>query len=248
MGVADVHVFVALGLNDLRGVRRDSLLIGVAAMPWLMVLGLRVIVPSLAVWLVEAHQFDLAPYYPLLLSLFCVLQIPLVVGMVTGFLILDERDDETLTALRVTPLSMANYAAYRATVAIALSACYSVICVLLSGLMLPAVLPSLLPIALVAGLLSPAIALLLAAFAGNKVEGMALTKGLGFLLLGPLAAYFIPGGWQLVAGVLPTFWLAKAFWSASAGEVVWPYLLVGLVYHLLLIGWLGRRFQARLYH
>lgn len=38
---------------------------------------------------------------------------PDLVGMVIGFLLLDERDTQTLDALRVTPLSMRRYLAYR---------------------------------------------------------------------------------------------------------------------------------------
>ena len=36
---------------------------------------------------------------------------PGIVGMVVGFLLLDERDERTLSALRVTPLSMRRYLA-----------------------------------------------------------------------------------------------------------------------------------------
>ncbi len=36
-----------------------------------------------------------------------------IVGMVVGFLLLDERDAHTPAALRVTPLSMRRYLAYR---------------------------------------------------------------------------------------------------------------------------------------
>jgi hypothetical protein len=39
----------------------------------------------------------------MLLSFFFVLQIPLLFGLLVGLLVLDERDDDTLTALRVTP-------------------------------------------------------------------------------------------------------------------------------------------------
>ena len=38
---------------------------------------------------------------------------PGMVGMVIGFLFLDERDARTLTALRTTPMSMRQYLGYR---------------------------------------------------------------------------------------------------------------------------------------
>jgi hypothetical protein len=51
----------------------------------------------------------------------------------------------------------------------------------------------------------------------DKVEGMAVTKGLATLMLGPLAAYFIHSDWQILFGLLPTYWPAKAFWVAGEG-------------------------------
>lgn len=108
------------------------------------------------------------------------------------------------------------------------------------------VLPDLIPVALVAGLFSVFIGLFLAAFASNKVEGLAFMKGVGWLMIGPLAAYFVPGRWELLFGILPTYWPAKAFWVAGEGGSYWPYLLVGALYALLLVVLLLGQFQKRL--
>jgi fluoroquinolone transport system permease protein len=90
------------------------------------------------------------------------------------------------------------------------------------------------------------LALVMVVFASNKLEGLALMKGFGILLIGPLAAYFITSDWQLLLGVLPTYWPARAYWAASSGGMGWPFLLIGLAYYVLLLAWLLRRFRARL--
>ena len=95
--------------------------------------------------------------------------------------------------------------------------------------------------------MAPLFALILSTFAANKVEGLALMKGLSVFMLGPLAAYFIDSDLQLLLGVLPTYWPTKAFWVAGEGGNLWPYVLVGMVYHLLLLVWLLRRFQKKMY-
>jgi len=46
---------------------------------------------------------------------------PITFGVLIGFLLLDEKDDDTLTALQVTPLSTNGYVAYRVAVPIALT-------------------------------------------------------------------------------------------------------------------------------
>jgi fluoroquinolone transport system permease protein len=241
-----MRALVAFGLNDLRSVRRDSLLLYLALIPWFAVLLARLLVPFATAWLAEQQAFDLRPYYPLLLSLFFVLQIPLLFGVVMGLLVLDERDDHTLLALQVTPVSMTTFALYRVGAATAVAAVYVVVCLLLSGLMPAELLPTAVPIAATGGLFGAVIALLLASLAGNKLEGLALMKAFGILMLVPLAAYFVESDWQLLLGVFPSYWPAKAFWVASGGGPAWPYVLVGAAYNLLLIVLLLRRFRDRL--
>ena len=90
-------------------------------------------------------------------------------------------------------------------------------------------------------------ALILAVFAANKVEGLALMKGLAVFMLGPLAAYFMDSGWQVLAGIVPTYWPAKAFWVAAEGGNFWPYVLAGAAYDLMLIALLLHRFREKVF-
>lgn len=237
----------AFGVNDLKSIRRDSLLIYMLVIPPIMVLAVRLILPWLTERSLANFGFDLVPYYPMLLSFFFVLQLPLLFGLMVGLLILDERDDDTLTALRVTPISVAGYALYRGGTTVLFSTLYVIIALPLTGLMLPSVLPALIPIAILSGTLAPLFCLVIATFASNKVEGLALMKALGIFLLGPLAAYFVDSNWQLLLGVLPTYWPAKAFWVASAGASYCPYLIVGLACNLTLTILLLYRFRQRVF-
>ncbi len=241
-----VRVMRAFGANDLRNIRRDSMMLTFALAPFLAVAVLRIAVPLATGLLSDRYGFDLTPYYPLLLSLF-VLGLPVGFGGLAGFMILDERDEDTLTALRVTPASMSGYAGYRIATAVLGSFLYTLGCVYLTGLAPPALLPDLVPAALLAGLFSPVVALALVALANNKVEGLAISKAFGIFLLGPLAAYFAGPGWQLLFGVIPTYWPARAVWLAAEGGNYWPYLLAGAIYNLLLASLLLRRFWKRLY-
>jgi fluoroquinolone transport system permease protein len=237
----------AFGLNDLRNVKREALLFYMLIIPPLMVAVLRLVLPWATASFSERFGFDLVPYYPMILSFFFVLQIPLLFGVLVGLLVLDEQDDGTLTALRVTPVSMSGYALYRGGAAVSLSFAYVLITLRFSGFAPPSLLPAMATVAFLSGLLSAVFATVLATFAANKVEGMAVTKGLATLMLGPLAAYFIHSDWQLLFGLLPTYWPAKAFWVAENGGNFWLYILVGLVYNLLLLAWLLRRFQKKVY-
>ena len=242
-----MNFFAALGLNDLKSIRREPLLLYMLVIPPVMVLVLRLVLPRATTYLSENLGFDLLPYYPMLLSFFFVLQIPLLFGVLVGLLVLDERDDNTLTALRVTPISMRGYALYRGTGAVLLSFVYVLLALLLSGFVSPSLAFAVVAVALLAGLMAAVFALTVATFASNKVEGLALTKGLSVFMLGPLAAYFVPTDWQLFFGLLPTYWPAKTFWVAGEGGNIWPYALAGLIYSVLLLPSLLRRFRRKVF-
>jgi len=231
----------SLTIADLRTVNRDSLLRLMLIYPWLMVVLLRWVIPFMAAGL--ADQFDLRPYYGMLTSFFGTLLIPQLFGYVIGFMLLDERDDGTLTALRVTPLSLDRYLLYKLIVPVLVSVLAVFIFVPGVGLVQVPLLP-MLPIALVAALAGPFFALLLASLAGNKVQGLAVMKGLGLVTVTPLVAYFVPEPWQWGFGVIPMFWPVKAFWQLLAGEIWWPPVLIGLLINGLGLWLLLRHFKA----
>lgn len=240
-----MRTLAAFGRNDLINIWRDSLLAYIVIVPWLMVLLLQLLIPGIREWLASTHGIDLTAYYPLILS-FVALQTSMMFGVIAGLLVLDERDAHTLTALRVTPLPILSYAGYRVGMTLLASLITLVLVLPLTGLLPLAQLPAVLPAVALASMLGPVLALVMVVFASNKLEGLALMKGFGILLVGPLAAYFIRSDWQLLLGVLPTYWPARAYWAASSGGPAWPFLLVGLAYHALLLAWLLRRFRARL--
>jgi fluoroquinolone transport system permease protein len=102
-----------------------------------------------------------------------------------------------------------------------------------------------LPIAALSGLFAVFSMFLLLAFANNKVEGLAIMKGMGIMMLGPLAAYFIDSQWQLLLGLLPSYWPAKAYWLISDGQNAWIYVGIGFVYTLFWIMLLLKRFKRK---
>lgn len=235
-----LNVFKVLGPIDAKNVRRDSLLRWMVWFPLLIALLIRWGVPYVAERLT---MFDIRPYYPLLMAYFFVMMTPIMLGLVIGFLLLDERDDQTLIALQVTPLSLNDYLLYRMAAPMLISLTMTLISYPLANLIETDFL-ALFLVALLSAPLAPLFALALASFASNKVEGFALTKASGVFLMVPLVAYFVRSDWQLLAGVVPTYWPAKLSWSLQAAEpAAWLYFLIGAVYELALLWLLLRRFH-----
>lgn len=236
-------VLRALGPVDARRVWRDSLLGWMMAVPLATAVLMRFGVPALAAWLRGAHGFDLVPYYPVIGGYFIVVMVPVLLGYVIGFLLLDERDDATLQALAVTPLSPLGYLAYRALVPTVLSFALMMVSVPLAGLaQLDAGAVAIL--ALSAAPLAPLFAFFLPAFARNKVQGFALAKFAGAAQMLPLLAFFIDGSWRGLFGIIPSFWSLETSWALTWERSPWLALLVAVGYPALLLIPLGRRFTA----
>lgn len=235
-------VFRALIYADSRVLWRDPLLGWILALPIGLALLLRPLIPRVQEGLLAGAGFDLTPYHPLVMGGY-LMTAPGLVGMVIGFLFLDERDARTLTALRTTPLSMRQYLAYRVALPLLLGTASTLIGYPLTGLT-PLALSSLLPIAIVAGISAPILALVLAIAAPNKVAGFAVVKVMNAVNLLPVVAYFVPRPLQFVAGIFPTYWPMRALWSAATGESYGAHLVIGTVISalaLLLAVWLFDR-------
>lgn len=232
----------ALGPIDARSIWRDSLLRWMFAMALGLGLLLRWGVPPLSAKLASDYGFDPTPYYPLIMS-YIVPSMPILVGIIIGFLLLDERDDRTLTALQVTPLTLRGYLIYRLSLPVVLALILTCAVFWIADLVTMDA-ARLLVAAVAVAPLAPIFALVLGGFANNKVQGLALSKANGLITLPPVAAWFVAEPWQFLFGIVPTYWPVKTFWQLHAGASDWGvYLAVGLVFQLAIMWLLVRRFE-----
>ena len=242
----NAKALVAFGRNDLRGTYRDPLLVMIVAAPVIWTTGVAVLTPLFTDMLADRYQFDLVPYYPLILTAFLLLTSIIIVGGLAAFLVLDEIDAGTLTVLRVTPVPLSTLFAYRAATVMGVTTMYVIGTMSFSGILEPGLVPALIPIGLLAGLSAVVSMLLILAMANNKIQGLAAIRALGMLIAGlPCLPWFIDSAWSLAFGVLPPYWAAKAFWVASDHGTWWPYLVGGVVYNLAVAWPLFRRFLAK---
>jgi len=238
--------WAAFGHNDIRGTYRDPLLVMLVLAPVIWTVGTVVLVPPLTATLARRYDFDLVPYYPLVITALLLLTSIIIVGGLAAFLVLDEIDAGTLSALRVTPVSLTTFFAYRAATVVVITTVYVVATLSFSGILQPGLVPALIPIGMVARLSSVVTLLLIVSVASNKIQGIAMVRLLGIVIAGlPCLPWFVDSAWNLAFGVLPPYWAAKAFWVASDHGTWWPYLVGGVVYNLAVIWPLLRRFIAK---
>ncbi|MQM26142.1 ABC transporter permease [Glycomyces albidus] len=238
-------VAAAYGRNDARSIRRDSLLLGVAAGPFMYAAAMWFL-PALTRYLDRDHGFDLVPYHALVLSAFVVIGPVAVLGAVCGLLLIEDKDQRTLAALRITPAPPSSYPLYRAGTTIAATALSLTASMALTGQIEAEVVAASVPVTLLCGLNAAAVGFGLAALAHNKVEALALIRAIGLLLFGlPLVPFFYDHPALIAFGAIPTYWPAKAFWEIWDGGNPWPYLAAGALYAGSLAWWLLRRLASQ---
>ena len=129
-----------------------------------------------------------------------------LVGWVTGFLLLEDRDDGSLLAIDVTPLGKSGFVAYRVTVTALVVIGVSLFS---ARLIVPQIaLGTAVALAVLVAGYAVLAAVVLPAVARNKVEGLALTKLTNIASIVPLVA-IIPSPWRYLGGLVPSFWVGE---------------------------------------
>lgn len=243
-----------LGRNDVKLIGRDSFLLLMATYMLVTAAILRFALPALDRTLANngimpggTFPIRFAELYPMLVAYFALFLGSVLTGVLFGFMLLDEKDDNTIKAMLVTPVPLNQYVLYRVGVPTALAFVGVLVELYIMDL---ALLPVWQMLLLTAGaaLTAPIAALFFATFAENKVQGFAMSKFAGIAGWTILIGWFVPEPAQWLIGIFPPFWIAKAYWMALAGNGGWwVALLVGIVLQIGLIGVLVRRFQKAAY-
>ncbi|MFW5696014.1 MAG: ABC transporter permease [Alkalispirochaeta sp.] len=242
--------FGAVLRSEVRLILRDPLLTTVLLAPLLFLLLLRFGIPVAATLLAGHWGFDPAPYVPLL-SVFFLCLIPIMLGMVSGFVLLDELDEGVLAPISVSPLHRGGWLVRKLIIVSSGTLPLVVALGRLNGVYpipwatLAAACPALC-------LQTPAVALALATVARDKVEGVALSKAVGILALAPIVVWYAPGFWALAGAPIPGIWVSMALLSRLPNSPVsYGAGMTGAAGALVTCGWLWllvRRFLARNAH
>jgi fluoroquinolone transport system permease protein len=242
--------FNRLGQIDVRLIGRDLFLIYLLFYINALAVIMRLALPHLDSALASNAlvAFSLPDWYPMLVAYVSVFLGSALIGMIFGFVLLEERDSRTLDALLVTPLRLDHYLGYRVGVPMAFAFVQVIVSVLVTSVAVAPIGP-LIAIAAGASLAAPITSLYFATFAANKVQGLALTKFIGaagFLI--PLA-WFTPAPLQYLFGLFPPFWVSKAYWLALDGNPLWFVAWsIGVALQGFVVVALARRFNRVAHH
>jgi fluoroquinolone transport system permease protein len=226
----------------IRQIIRDDMLWAVCLAPLLVALLFRFGIPY-AESLLCAHfqrQTILADYY-LLFDLVLCLMPSYMFCFASAMVMLTERDENMAGYMAVTPVGKTGYVLSRLVLPATISIPFSILLTQFFSLTDWDYL-LLSEAGLLMSLLSVAVALFIFSFSRNRVEGMAMGKMSGLMLVGLVVPFFVLSDAQYLVAFLPSFWAAKLCVEGNS-LLMLPALAVSLVW----LWMLGRRFGRKLY-
>ncbi len=228
---------------DAKRIIRDPILLYSVISPFIYGLIIRWGLPEVTE--IFRAQFDLTRYYPLIIVIFVVLP-AISYGVAMALQILNEKVETSLLAVAVTPFSLRRYFILRIFMYTIVSIPVIVLVHMQIGIIELSAL-KLWAVAIVASLQVPLIALVIAGFAKNQVEGFAVMEGSGFLVMLPAAMFFVQDYWHLFCGIVPAYWPIIAYFTAvkAGGSEMffWIAVIVGLIFQTAAVRYLYYRFE-----
>lgn len=215
--------------NDVKQIMRDPIMAILMVAPLLLIIVIKLIVSLLTPFILTCYGFDFSPYLNYLF-VFVVMMCGSILGIVTGFMMIDDRDGKIAELMSVTPLGRGGYLFNRLLFAATLSVFYCILSYyVLDILKLPFI--TVLFVSLLSSNYAILIGLLIFSFADDKVKGLTFAKAINSLSLFAFTDLLGLDWLTVLSWFFPPYWITMVVQS--------PSLL--LIYGLALcvnLGWL----------
>lgn len=226
-------MYMTFLLSELKKWSRDSMMKFLIIYPLIFGLIGRYLLPQIA----ESSGFSIDAYADLIIVILTLIT-PQMFGALIGFSILDDRDDQIFSSIKVTPLSINQFLSFRLIMVFVLSFISTIFVMWFSDIG-DLGFGNIVAISFLASLAAPMIGLFINALSNNKIEGFAVMKGTGIIIVFPIIALFFLDNKEFIFSFSPGFWPAKAISTIIRGEEFFnlsfnQYYFIGLIYIILL--------------
>lgn len=212
----------------IKQISRDNMVVMLCVAPLLVALLFYFGIPALDSLLASKSNFKGLSEYSRLFDLLLIVLTPYLFGFASATVMLGEVDEHIVPSFYTSPLGRKRYLIARLLFPTMISTLITILIISVFHLSnsQTALLIILSLLAVIVCLIS---FLLIVTLAKNKVEGMALTKMSGLILLGLFIPFFITNHIQYIFAFMPSFWLAKLAISSNYIYMI-PTLICSLVW------------------
>jgi fluoroquinolone transport system permease protein len=222
-------MFLTIFKNELKNITRDPMYIFFALYPFIL--------GTIGMFIVKEIT---APIWGEMVVMFFIIMTSYIYGALTGFTLLDDKDDKVLISLKITPISTKMYVISKLVIGYIFGFIATVIVVLFTSFLPDTPFWMLLLIAAVSSLQAPFLALVVNSFADNKVEGFVIMKGTGMILILPAVAFWLTDWKEFFLVIAPGFWPARMIQMELIPSIEYNlpiigYFLLGVAYCFILV-------------
>lgn len=220
--------------SDFKQLFRESIMLLLFCLPIFIFVFFKIIIHVVIPRFSNYLPFELSDYYHYVLAFVMVL-VPSMLSIVTGFLMIDDRDGHILELMSITPLGRNGYLFNRLSFSFVATILYTFIgYFMLNIYKVP--LSALFLIAILLGLFSMTLSLILYVLAPDKVKGLTYAKGLNMLMLFTLTDLLEMNWLNQLSKLFPTYWITQMIKNPLSIYVLFIALLVHSVW-LTIILW-----------
>lgn len=213
----------------IRNIFSDGMLSAIICIPLILAAIYRFVFPLIVQHYPMLKDFSL--YYPIL-DLFLAIMCPYMICFASVLVVLDETDMKINRYITITPLGKKGYLISRLLISVLFAAIVSFVLLSFCSVSDMSLWTTFI-ISILATILSVVAAMIILAYAGNKVEGMALAKVSALVMMGLIIPFVITDSTQYVFSFLPSFWIAKFLISNNYWFILPTiFLSGGLIYIL----------------
>jgi len=225
--------------NDLKQVFRDPVMSILMLAPLLIVVVFKLLIIFLFPFIATKFNFEFSLYYQYLMAGILIL-ISGMLGIVIGFMMLDDKDGNIAELMAVTPLGRSGYLVNRLSFSSILCFIYSIIAIYaLNVIDVP--FYTILLLSLLSAIYSIIIGLLIFSGADDKVKGLTFAKGLNMLGIFAFSDLFALNWFSILSLIFPTYWITRIIESPNSISA----FLLGTSIHIIWLSYLIYRYLSK---
>ncbi len=225
--------------NDIRQIVRDPIMLVLMFVPLILIVIFKLLLVFLLPVLINLTDFNPDPYYIYLLA-FALLLSAGMLGIITGFLMIDERDGNIAELMAVTPLGRTGYLINRLSFSALLSLVYSFLAIVMLNVC-PVSLPAAITLAGLMAMYTAIFGIILFNSADDKVKGLTFAKGLNVLAFFAFSDLFGLKWLTVLSWLFPPFWITALLKNQGTPM---PYIMA-LIVHVAWFAFLLVRYQRK---
>lgn len=193
--------------NDLKQVTREPIITILFLCPLLISVVFRLIIEFLLPLFFQYFNQPFEPYIPYALAM-ALITCPMMLGIVMGFMMMEDKDARIIELMSVTPLTKRGYIINRMLFTVGATIMHTIISYIIMGQYV-FTLPALLLTTAILSILAIDIGLIFFSIATDKIKALTYAKGLNLIVIFAFADLLKGNFIKVLSSAFPTYWISE---------------------------------------